>query len=233
MSEIHKSQQAGDKHRSKKALNVENLLIAFGSALLFFMVLSYSLNYVAFDKSFYYQQYEKNGIYDIFSKSQVSNATEELLTYLKYGKNEFIQSSFFNQKEKLHLIDVKNLLQKEFMFCNVITILFIIILIALYCYYERNPYSKIAFTTGFVGLGILLFLGLLSAISFNVAFTAFHLILFDNDLWMLSSYTDNLIMLYPEEFFIAIALRWAMFAIIGYVILLATGYFLQTKAQSH
>ena len=233
MSEIHKSQQASSQHRSKKALNIENLLIAFGSALLFFMVLSYSLNYIAFDKSFYYKQYEKNEIYKIFSQSQVSNATEELLTYLKYGKDEFIQSGFFNQKEKLHLVDVKNLLQKEFAFNKIITILFIIILISLYRYYSRNPYSKIAFTTGFVGLGILLFFAILSAISFNVAFTAFHLILFDNDLWMLSPYTDNLIILYPQEFFIAIALRWVMFTMTGYVILLLIGYFLQTKEQSH
>ena len=42
---------------------------------------------------------------------------------------------------------------------------------------------------------------------FNGAFTAFHHMLFTNDLWLLDPATDRMIRMFPEPFFIDIAAR--------------------------
>lgn len=212
----------------------EQTLIAASAALLVFLIFSYSLEIIAYDKSFYNEQYEKNGIYKRFGKENVDKTTNELLTYLRYEKGETLMTtSFFNQKEKQHLLDVKNLLQKESRFCTWMTGVFLAMLFLLFPAARggQHPYRKVLLCAGAVGLGGILVLGLFLLLNFSTAFTTFHLLLFTNDLWMLNPATDNLIVLFPETFWIAMAGR--LFLVIGlfYGCLLAAGSFL--TAQSH
>jgi len=133
---------------------------------------------------------------------------------------------FFNQKEKQHLLDVKYLLQKESIFCLWMTGLFLAMLFLLFPAARggRHPYRKILFCAGVVGLGGIILGGLFLSANFSLTFTAFHLLLFTNDLWLLNPATDNLVVLFPEAFWIAIARRLVMVMIVVYGLLLVGGW---------
>ncbi len=205
------------------------IITALASALLVFLVFSYSLEFVAFDRAFYDVQYQKNNLYAYFSQNEVEKATDDLLTYLRYEKsNNPINSSFFNDKEKQHLVDVKNILQKERSYSSILTIIFIITLgILSFTGNLRVAYGKFGVIAGSVGLGILLLLGLLITIDFSLFWTNFHFIAFTNDLWLLNPATDNLVVLYPESFWMAIVTRLLIYMGVGYLLLLFLGVFLR------
>ena len=56
-------------------------------------------------------------------------------------------------------------------------------------------------------LGVIGVLGALAATDFSDLFIQFHLLSFSNDLWLLDPRTDNLIRLFPQEFFLDAAMR--------------------------
>lgn len=212
----------------------EQILIATSAALLVFLVFSYFLEFIAYDQNVYDEQYKKNGIYKRFGKENVDKITNELLTYLRYEKgDQHIPTSFFNQKEKQHLLDVKNLLQNESTFCIWVTGLFLALLALLFpaARNGHHPYRKVLLCAGIVGLGGILVGGLFVLLNFSIAFTTFHNLLFTNDLWLLNPATDNLIIFFPESFWIAMAWRLSMGMGLFYGCLLAAGFVL--TAQSH
>src|SRR3989338_7855052 len=66
--------------------------------------------YLVFNFSFYQKLYQKVGVYQTFADSQIVDfATDNLLNYFR-GKNE-LDHNFFSNQAKLHLKDVKNILQ--------------------------------------------------------------------------------------------------------------------------
>ena len=50
-------------------------------------------------------------------------------------------------------------------------------------------------------VGLVLSVGLISFVGFSNLFTAFHVVSFSNDLWILDPRTDYLIRMFPEGFF--------------------------------
>ncbi|MBI4440863.1 TIGR01906 family membrane protein [Candidatus Woesearchaeota archaeon] len=202
---------------------MKDMLVPLSAAFLVFLVFSYTLQWVAFDRSFYDAQYEKNGIYARFIPDEVNNVTDELLQYLQDEKSD-IATLFFNSKEKEHLRDVKRLLQRERLFGLWMTVLFGVLLAI-----RRQAIQRIMTLAGLLGGGVIAILGLLISLSFPIAFTLFHLLLFTNDLWMLDPETDRLVMLYPEPFWIAIALRWALLMAISYSLILTLGVMEQRR----
>ncbi|MEK6835934.1 MAG: TIGR01906 family membrane protein, partial [Nanoarchaeota archaeon] len=126
-------------------------------------------------------------------------ADKETLNLINYLNNkQELTTEFFNEREKLHLQDVKNLIQKTFLIFYIALILFIIMLI--YFIYTKN--YKIIYSSFLVStLLLIIILVILSLINFNFLFTQFHLISFSNDYWQLNPETDNLINLFPLQFF--------------------------------
>ncbi len=61
-------------------------------------------------------------------------------------------------------------------------------------------------------LVLLVALGVLALSDFGDAFVQFHLLAFDNDLWILDPSRDYLIMLFPEGFWFDATLRIATLA---------------------
>ncbi len=72
-------------------------------------------------------------------------------------------------------------------------------------------------------LGIIGLLGALAATDFSELFLQFHLLSFSNDLWLLDPRTDNLIRLFPQEFFLDAAMRIVVFTVVQALALGAAG----------
>lgn len=161
-----------------------------------------------FNKKIYLESYEKNRIEYISDKSleELDTATESLFIYLKDKGDEKALEPYFNTKEIEHMKDVKGLFNGGY------TIKFLSLLIStiilIYSIVNRKVEIGKGFFKGIFIWWAMIFLLLLSTLlDFNKYFTYFHLIFFDNDLWLLDPETDLLIQMLPEEFFISIFKR--------------------------
>lgn len=170
---------------------------------------------VAFNLKLYNNSFKTHKIEEITGKSldELDNIAEDLTLYLDNKASEEILEPNFNEKEILHMIDVKNL----FIWGRVIRTISLILTIILGFYFYRNKerkYVKFIFLGLFINWIILGVLGALIYFDFNKYFTIFHHIFFTNDLWLLDPKTDLLIQILPEAFFMSMASRIIIYFLI-------------------
>jgi integral membrane protein (TIGR01906 family) len=112
------------------------------------------------------------------------------------------ESRLFNERELIHLQDVRNLIQLDYRVQ--IGALFLIIIFALILFFVfrvRWMLLKGLFWGGLITAGLMIVLAIWSFVGFQQFFILFHLISFSNEFWMLDPARDYLIRLFPEGFF--------------------------------
>jgi len=162
---------------------------------LILLIITLNFKLLALNQNFYQKEFDKLNIYN-----KIPEADKNALNLINYIKDREQLNSFFNEKERLHMKDVKGLIQEISLLFYISLILTILLLI--YFIYAKN-YKIILnsiFLSSLLTIIIILILSL-SLINFDISFTKFHLIAFSNNLWQLNPETDNLINLFPLEFF--------------------------------
>lgn len=167
-----------------------------------------NFNYLILNRSFYQSLYGKVGTYQNFENQKIVNdATNNLFGYFR-GKNT-LDHNFFSTQAVSHLKDVRDLL----VFANGLFYLSLIaaLVIAISLIFKRQ--SKIILESLFVSSIATIFfiaaLGLGISSAFDSFFLKFHQILFTNTLWLFPA-DDNLIKLFPEQFFVEFANQLAL-----------------------
>lgn len=165
------------------------------------------------------------------SDADLDKTTNVLLGYLqnKYDSLDLqikvngVTREVFNEREKAHMVDVKDLYQNVLVVRNICFVVFILSLI--YIVYTNNSnlifnsYKKSLMIFGFIIGFILLF----CLIDFDGFWINFHHVFFpDNDLWLLNPNTDILIMMVPEQFFFDLCIS----IIISIIVFLSGIYFI-------
>ncbi|MBU0461023.1 MAG: TIGR01906 family membrane protein [Nanoarchaeota archaeon] len=194
--------------RRQSARYSKAFIIVFSLLVLsapFVLILS-SFRAITFDLNYYNEKYTELDVYSNprFQDTNLINETANLLTYLERGKGE-IQTNFFNQREKQHLVEVRDLFRtalsmKRFFFF--LTIILLIILFRIEPGKERflKALSKYLIFGALLTIGVLLLSSLLFT-NFDSSFITFHETLFKTDTWMLDPATDNMINMFPQQFF--------------------------------
>jgi integral membrane protein (TIGR01906 family) len=207
--------------------------------LLVITTLLTSVEIIAFNVNYYRNSFEKNNISEItgIDQENLEYVIKDMLKYLKNDKKSLDtkavvngeEREVYNEREKLHMVDVKQLFVEGVILRNFsfyLLLALILILIKKDKLWKINI-SKTLLYTGIVNNLILALFLLLISIDFNKYFTYFHLIFFNNDLWILNPKTDILIQLVPEQFFfdtaskiiIVFAGTLTLLAVIGFIIL--------------
>jgi len=153
----------------------------------------YNFNSVTFDKGFYKKEFLKYNVYGNLENYDVENINDGVLNYLKKEKDDkLIKNDFFSEREKIHFLDVKNLIQKVltiYYFSLFLFLLFSTILIFLLKFNFKFIIKKF-FVIILFGSILTLFYTLLffivSKSNFNFAFDLFHKTFFS-----FGSYTFN------------------------------------------
>lgn len=171
-----------------------------------------TIDYWCFNKSFYYDEYSKLNTAESIgmSNEDLNKATNTLLDYLKDKRDDLIVEAkvngnnreVFNQRETLHMVDVKDLYQDVLLIRNIFLVISIILLIYI-IFTKDNKYLYIEYKKALIVFGIIfLLIGIYCLIDFNTFWTNFHHVFFpNNDLWLLDPRKDILIMMVPEQFF--------------------------------
>ena len=165
------------------------LLIVF-LLLLFAMVFGFSKNFYLREFSLYHPEKTLN-----INSKFVRYAGQVIPEYLM-GKRDNLQipgfKNFFNEREIKHMDDVKRI----FIWVKIISVLS---LITFLIFLKPNGLPLVLLYS-LILIAIILFIFLF--LPFDLSFTKFHEILFNNELWLLNPETDRLIVLLPERFFI-------------------------------
>ena len=133
-----------------------------------------------------------------------------------------IVPNLFNEREILHMKDVKHLLNKvEY----VQKISFVLIVMGILLGFLTRDRGHLARSVRYIcrGGGLTLFMtvlvGILLVVGFQRIFILFHLVSFDNDLWILDPRRDFLIMMFPTGFFFDATMLIALMTVVEGIVL--------------
>lgn len=168
---------------------------------------------------FYKKEYEKYRVTDDLDMKieDVMTVTEYMMDYL-IGKEEKLsivtdvdgeQQDFFNEQDRLHMADVRNLFLGGLKLRNYAVILAIVLLIILGV---KKADLRRLIPSGYlqallIYLVLAAILGVAMSIDFTSCFTLFHKLFFTNNLWIFDSATDYMIRMLPEGFFSDMVIR--------------------------
>ena len=166
------------------------------------------------------------------------NSDEEYisLTVVKDGQ----PFELFNEKEGIHLKDVKGLIWLDY-WVLLGTLIYALGYVGVSLFWRKRRYwHRLAWgvvSGSGLTLVLVLALGLGTLLNFDRLFLQFHLLSFTNELWQLDPSKDYLIMLFPRGFWYDAALFCAVATGVGAVVLggVSGGYlrFSRSRATAH
>ena len=204
----------------------------------FIVVLIGSILVVSQDRSFFAREYEELGVYKYVGMSEVDLArvTDALLVYLSEPNPARVEGvleveadifgewrQFLNEREIDHMADVRKLFQFGLWLCvgsvGVVLGMLVLLAVCLWRFRAEDIFARILgpTLTGFwVGnglmLGFLAFLVLWANMDFQGFWTAVHMTLFTNELWLLDPTKDLLIRIMQGELFFNMSIRIVVWA---------------------
>ena len=184
-----------------------------------------AMQVVIFDEARFHKSYEENDLYEFIGidKDDLHEVTHEMMQYLHGRRDDLIMHAeirgeyqqVFEEREIAHMVDVKKLFMGGFAIRNIAAMIAGALLVILFASFRKKMIKPMCvsylWVTGAM-LVIAAVLGVIMATNFDALFLKFHLMFFDNDLWLLDINTDVLIQMLPESFFNSLAL-----AIVGYL----------------
>ena len=145
------------------------------------------------------------------------------------------EQNFFNEQDKLHMWDVKNLflggLKLRAMAIPVIAML-IVVLMATKADLKRLL-AKSYFRALAISAVAVAVIGVFVATNFNKVFILFHEIFFTNDLWLFDPRTDYMIRMLPEGFFFDMVVRIGGLFILSITLAAVLAFAVQKKIKQN
>ena len=213
---------------------INKIVLFLISILIIVSVFITTIDIISFNKEFYKVEYSKLNVYSTIGISidDLDKVTNKLLGYIKdeYKDIKIVASingndrEVFNEKETLHMVDVKNLC----MHAKMAAIGMFVASIVLYglIYLKEKKEAMHVYMSGirYALLMIVLFVSMLAIYAlcdFYDFWMNFHYLFFDNDLFILDPNTSIMINMFPETFFFDLV----MLIMATYVISVCVIYF--------
>lgn len=129
-----------------------------------------------------------------------------------------------SESGRIHFAEVKNVfgIFEYGAFC-LLPIAIVLIVLA-----KKKHIGSMFKAAGIFSIGIPAVLGVLIAINWEWVFVTFHKMVFQNDYWLFDPYTDPIILVLPDEFFMHCAALILFLMIIGSI-----AFFAAWKKESH
>lgn len=201
-------------------MKIADILSAIAGFLLSAAIIATVIDVVSFDRSFYEAEYRKNDTVSYTGMSAEDNlrATDTLLDYLQDKRQDIVctavvsgtEREVFNERETLHMVDVKALYQNAIRVRNGCVITAVILLVLSVLNGNKSFFSVLrsGWKNGILlTAAVILFIAIWALADFNQFWTNFHLLFFDNDLWLLDPNTSIMINLFPGSFFFDLVTR--------------------------
>ena len=196
------------------ALFVLSLPVLFGTI---------SLRWLVSDVGWYRSGFEKYkvSVPTGMSMAELNRAATEISRYLLLERDDVdipvaiggTTVPLFNARETKHMEDVRNLLRGFYTLQFAAACYALSYLIGAFIWLRHRvwaPFGRMLKWGGGITIGLFSLFGVLSFLDFDELFLRFHLMSFDNDLWILDPAKDRLIMMFPQGFWYDSAIRLAL-----------------------
>ncbi len=135
----------------------------------------------------------------------------------------------FNQREVLHMRDVRNLFRSVFHLQELVFVYAIGYVVAIFVWSRERSLARLARQVAIGGALTALLLAVSAMavlVGFDRLFTEFHLLSFSNDFWQLDPARDHLIQMFPQGFWFDVTLGVVVLSILegGLLAALGVGY---------
>ncbi len=204
------------------------LLILFLPFILFLIV----LNFIGFDNLFYKEKFSEYGIRQ--NIPETDSLHQKVIDFIKGKANELPRQ--FNEREKQHLLDVRNVIKALTIALYVFIILFVILLIVSFYILKINNYivnfvGKVLIFGGFLTIALALALFLFINYDFAKAFESFHSLFFEKGTYAFDPAKEIIVKLYPEQLFMELGVKISKWVIISSFVIILLGAFLIFKSK--
>ncbi|MBI2101249.1 DUF1461 domain-containing protein [Candidatus Woesearchaeota archaeon] len=205
------------------------LMILILPFLLFLLV----LNLMSFDSSFYQKKFSEYGV-----QQNVPNAFslhEKVMNFIGGKSNELPNE--FNERERLHLLDVRNAVRISTLLLYALTAMFILLLIASALILKVNHYiinfvGKVLFFGGILTIALAAILFFLISFGFSSTFESFHRLLFEQGTYLFDPAKEMIVNLYPEQLFMDLGLRISKGVMLASASIILIGAVMALKSKS-
>ena len=218
--------------KQHKNIHDKSIIILLSLALFIILIFG-SLNFMIFNKDFYYREYTKNNVYSSLPADvDAKNVTDNIMKYFRNTED----LKYFTADETSHMQDVKNLIRlMQFIYYGASAAS---IILFIYCYrrFKEDKFefikvlAKSLLYSSIAAIAVLLVVFLMSVFSFDFLFIGFHHIFFPQGNWMFNP-DSLLITLFPQQFFFDIALRIFIYAMFQAIIFFGIGFWMNKQLK--
>ena len=195
--------------------------LTLGLVALMLIVILTALHAVGTDDGLYFKLQTEAGILPQagVSEEELRSIDRRLSDYLRGDSAALEEDPPFNAREMTHMADCQRLfalLRK--VRSRLIPWAVLLIVGGAYLLQNRRRARRCAYLAPLILLAPLGAFAIWATVDFDGAFTFFHRLLFTNDLWLLDPRTDLLIRICPEQMFMGMGLRialWSLAALVG------------------
>jgi len=205
------------------------IIAVIGSISLLVLLILLSIQLIGVNKSVYHTLQKQFSVADEvgITQDELDEVTDVFIDYTKDARDDLSvlvtvdgeQTEMFNERENLHMVDVKGL----YLASKTIVLWLTALCIFAFAFLVFSGSKKTLYATHrSVSAGFLAFCAALSIyflIDFNGFWTNVHLLLFTNDLWMLNPLTDRMILMFPLNFFLALSVVVLLAFVVVYLAL--------------
>lgn len=194
-----------------------------------FLIFLAVLNFVGFDSSYYRER---------FSDYNVTGALsihEKVISFVTGSSNELPQQ--FNEREKRHLLDVRNAVGISKIILYVLFLLFIFLLLSSAFLLRINNYianfiGKVLIFGGFLTIVLASLLFFLINSDFSSTFESFHSLFFEKGTYTFDPEKEFIVKLYPEQLFMELGLKISKNAVLASISIILLGAFLIVRSKN-
>ena len=213
--------------------NIQILSSLFYIILLPIFFISVNVIYITNSNWLYSYGWNRNQIENStgLSIDQLNSGSDQIKSYFNNDEEylnliiieDGIKYSLYNEKEILHMKDVKHLIkltQNTIIFSGLFILGYYLVTIFTAKSLRKSieQIRRSSKISAYSTVGFLAFVGLLASINFTWLFRQFHFISFSNDLWQLNPNTDYLIAMFPQRFFLETTIFIGVLTIIEFII---------------
>jgi integral membrane protein (TIGR01906 family) len=232
-----KSQQNAKKRSSHSASSASGAaghrLPLIGAAifalLLPIFLILFNTSYITNSEWLYDYGWWRNDIANIsgLTTEQLNSGADQIKEYFD-NDAEFLdlrvtsggrEISLYKEREVLHMVDVKALMQAVFAITLWTGVGLLFLLAIGLIVLKEDVFALLLRGLKWSAIGTAVFLvvfGGTAAIDFGWLFTQFHFLSFANDLWLLDPYNDYLLIMFPQQFFFEATLFIGLLTVIDF-----------------
>jgi len=212
-----------------RLLSVAKFLLVLALPFLLFLAV---LNFIGFDNSFYQKEFSDYGV--LKSIPQADSLHEKVIDFIKGRISQ--PPNEFDEKEKQHLFDVRNVISASTKLLYIFIILFVLLLVISSFILKVNSHiinfiGKVLMFGGILTITLAAILLFLIASDFSSAFDFFHRLFFEKGTYIFDPAREMIVNLYPEQLFMDLGARISKWVFIVSAIIVVVGVFLMMKTS--